>query len=155
MVGIAACQRIGHPGQQSAVIRVRYVVHVAFGGLQADAVLIDDVDPLVVVVEPDRCRLAGDVQDHPDAGRVHFVHDRIKADEVEPPLGRLEIVPGQIAHPHHIESGPAHQRDVVVNLRRASIDRLVVGPDEQAAVGHGEGRSGGDGLCAGCAGLGP
>ena len=133
MLGVAPGQRVGEARDQALVVRVADVVHVAFGRMEAGALLGDDVGARVLVVQPRRRRLTGDVEDDLDAGGVHLVHDPVEGLELEPAFGGFEVVPRQVAHAHDLEAGLLHQRDVALDLLRAAVDRLVAGADEELA----------------------
>ena len=133
MPGVAPGQRVGEARDQALVVRVADVVHVAFGRMEAGALLGDDVGARVLVVQPRRRRLTGDVEDDLDAGGVHLVHDPVEGLELEPAFGGFEVVPRQVAHAHDLEAGLLHQRDVALDLLGAAVDRLVAGADEELA----------------------
>jgi hypothetical protein len=128
---IALGHRIGESSHFSHVIRIADVVHIALGRGKACPVLADNIDARVGTMQPDRRRRSRYIEDHSNSVGLHLVHDLVEPLKGEFALRRLERVPGQISHADHVEAGTFHNRDVLIDLLRRAIDRLITGAHEE------------------------
>ena len=124
-------QRIRHDSSLARVIGITDVVHVAFSGRKARAVLADKIDAGVGAMQPDGRRQPRNIQDHPDSVGLHLVHDLVKPFKLEFALSGLKGIPGEISHAHDIEARALHDGDIEIDLLRCAVDGLITRTDKE------------------------
>nr|GEU28687.1 hypothetical protein [Tanacetum cinerariifolium] len=134
MLAVARQQFVGKAVQQAPVVGVKDVVHIALGRIQLAAIFLHQRHARVLVVQPLRCGRAADIEQHLDAGRVHLVHHAVEGGKREFAIGGFKIIPRQVAHAHHGQACLFHVDDVLRDLRRGAVHRLVAGTNEQLAL---------------------
>src|SRR5271166_6831413 len=133
MMRVAFHQRIRHDPNFAHVIRIADVVHITLRGGQPRAVLRNDIDAWMGTMQPDGSRQTWNVQNHADSGCLHLVHDAVEPFKGKLALRGLKRIPREVAHAHNVESRVLHDRDILIDLLRRTIDRLIAGAHKKLA----------------------
>ena len=112
MFRIVPHERIGEAQGVLLIVRIAHVVHVAVVRVLAIAVRIHDINGGILVMQPERRGLHGNIQNHFDPGGVHLVHHLIEPGEIELAVPWFVAVPRQVSHPHDANPGLLHQLNV-------------------------------------------
>ncbi len=98
----------GNPPYRKSVALVhpdrRYPPYTGDSGRACSPKGVRDIDGEVLCGAANRRGTDRNIQDHLDAGVIHQVHHPVEPRKIKMPLGRLIAVPGQMPHPHHVET---------------------------------------------------